>query len=464
MVSKSCYHRDRRVRVSYRVPYWKPDIRALPPNHFLDEAVRPVIRKIARRLDILGLKVLCIDPVMMDNCPTILITSRRQKPQDFDFIIAPAIRSMVQTRRFYCIEFSAETPQVLSKRVLSFSTYLPVRLPGQSIGVAGIPWSAGTVGGLIQFDDPNMVNYCFAMSCHHILQPTRPPFQTGDSHVQKNSRHLNTIGLLHKAVPWKLKGTSRIVMPALFDRADQLEDLGLQRIALHNRIASAKHNYSKDKIRRPEDFKMTKIERKDDARLIQLQRRDCTFGKIAITSGYRIDPQTGGSIDWGLVRLPKNTAVGNTFIFPGEGWGGKLETIVIDVSEPIPGEEVGKIGCSTGFTTGVISSTVHCVDLDCNGVYTKEWAVVGHRNHPFSADGDSGSWVINKKSEVVGVIIGNNGVISYMSPMNAVIEDIQAVTGRKVVLHGAIGETWRIQGNKDKKWLPNFRRYREKTD
>ncbi|KAK6515900.1 hypothetical protein TWF281_004492 [Arthrobotrys megalospora] len=442
MVSKSCYHRNRPTRMSYRV-FWKPAIKALPPNHFLSEAVRPVLLKIVRKIKDLGLKIVCIDPVIMDGYPTLLITSRQTKPANFDYVIAPAIRSMIQTKQYcYWIEFSTERSDTVPVPLPSFQNYLPGHFPGQSIGVAGVPWSAGTVGGYIRFDDPELQDYCFGMSCHHVLQPTRPAGLTEEAQLQKRSRHLNTVGLPHDTVKWNLKGGDRIVTPALFDHVEQISHLLVKLAELRRIMAGIRRKYAKQRKRAPEDFQMRKAEREDREQIRQMQKRDCTLGKVAMTSGYRMDPVTGVSIDWGLIRLQKDAAAENIFVFPAEGWSGQLEQYVLDIGDPVSGDEVFKIGRSTKFTTGVVSSALHAIDLDSNGIFTNEWAVIGDRKHSFSCEGDSGSWVINKRFELVGMLVGSNGVVSYMTPIKTVIGDIETATGKKVILQGDIGKSW----------------------
>ncbi|KAF3189880.1 hypothetical protein TWF788_009867 [Orbilia oligospora] len=287
------------------------------------------------------------------------------------------------------------------------------------------------------------------MSCHHVLQPTRRECN-GEGRMEKISQHLNEIGVLHGPVSWILKGGDRVVTPAPSDHIDQIEE-ATAKIAAFRAERTSTRNSSVELSRSPSETLAAKSrERETTAHLKLLRKHHGTFGKVSVTSGYRVDPSTGFSIDWGLVRMPAASLAANICMFPLAGWGGQTQKVILTVGDPIPGEEVCKLGRSTNFTSGIVSPALHAVDLGRNGVITTEWAIIGDRNLPFSADGDSGSWVINKEYEVVGMIVGNSGLVSYMTPIKAVIKDIEAVTGKAVILHGNQGQIW----GKAKYWKP----------
>ncbi|KAF3100336.1 hypothetical protein TWF102_005223 [Orbilia oligospora] len=393
MVTRSSYYKDRLLRTAYRAPFSRSNIKALPPDHFLNEATsRPVLETLVQKIDELGLKITSVDPVTMDDLPTLRITSRQTKPEDFDSRIASNIRLIFKTRQFYSIKFSEDENKTSQVHPLSPRNYGPLRLPGQSVGIEGVPWGGGTIGGYIAFDDLGMENYRF----------------------------------------------------------DLIEEATAE-IAAFRAEGTSTRNSSEELSRSPSKTLAAKSRERETAEHLKLLRKhDGTFGKVSVTSGYRVDPSTGFSIDWGLVRMPTMALAANVYMFPLAGWGGQTQKAILTVEDPIPGEEVCKLGRSTNFTSGIVSPALHAIDLGRNGVITTEWAIIGDRNLPFSADGDSGSWVINKEYEVVGMIVGNNGVVSYMTPIKVVIKDIEAATGKAVILHGNQGQTW----SKAKEWKP----------
>ncbi|KAF3272385.1 hypothetical protein TWF970_010107 [Orbilia oligospora] len=407
MVTRSPSYRDRPLRTAYRGPFSRSTVKVLPPDHFINEAIsRPVLETLVQKIDELGLKIISVDPVIMDDLPTLRITSRQTKPEDFDSKIASNIRSILQTRKFYSIKFSedeSKTPQV---HPLSPRNYGSLRLPGQSVGIEGVPWGGGTIGGYIAFDDPAMENYRFGMSCHHVLQPTRRECN-GEGRMEKISQHLNEIGVLHGPVSWVLKGGDRVVTPAPSDHIDLIEE-AIAKIAAFRAEGTSTRSSSEDLSRSPSETLAAKSRERETAEHLKLLRKH------------------------------------------DAGWEGQTQKAILKIGDPIPGEEVCKLGRSTNFTSGIVSPALHAIDLGRNGVITTEWAIIGDRNLPFSADGDSGSWVINKEYEVVGMIVGNNGVVSYMTPIKVVIKDIEAATGKAVILHGNQGQTW----SKAKEWKP----------
>ena len=44
---------------------------------------------------------------------------------------------------------------------------------GSSIGVAGLRWSVGTLGGFFELKKPGKTPIPCAITCHHVVRPTR---------------------------------------------------------------------------------------------------------------------------------------------------------------------------------------------------------------------------------------------------------------------------------------------------
>jgi hypothetical protein len=79
--------------------------------------------------------------------------------------------------------------EVLTSATSATSGY-PVPI-GDPISVANLPWAKGSLGGFFRLsvdettvskDDPRLhwVKQTYALSCHHVLRPTRPPGITGE--------------------------------------------------------------------------------------------------------------------------------------------------------------------------------------------------------------------------------------------------------------------------------------------
>ncbi|KAK6518740.1 hypothetical protein TWF506_005879 [Arthrobotrys conoides] len=442
MVARSPYYRDRPLRTFYTPPF-QPSIYALPPNNFLSESIKPIIESLVRRIPKQTLRlVIAVDPVIMDGQPTFQVTFKQPKHDGFETKVSLAIRLALPEKPAYQIVFTEAKRRIFKEPVLSTRNYSAFRFPGQSIGVDGLHWGMGTVGGYIRFTDPDLEDSIFGMTCHHVLQPTRH-MDIIDSGCQGIwSQHLNKIGILHEEVKWNMKGTDKIVTPAALDHSNSIQEARKRAAKLYVEASSITKKPLEKSNQAAGEATIEKRIQAAEERLKFFQLYDCEFGKISITSGYQVDPRAGNSIDWGLVKLSETSEAANICIYPDSGWGGRTERAILTVGDPVPGEEVCKIGRSTNFTSGIVSSALHAIDLERNGIITTEWAIVGDKNLPFSTNGDSGSWVINIRHEVVGMIIGYNGLVSYMTPIKRVIEDIETTTGKKVVLHGNKGQTW----------------------
>ncbi|KAK6342377.1 hypothetical protein TWF718_007777 [Orbilia javanica] len=448
MVSRSIYFSSRPVRTSYTIPYWRPTITPLPLTHPLTASLNPTLQRLGPEISYLGLKVISLNLVIQNSIPTLLITSDSPKPQNFETFICPAIREILGVKRFYAIEYYFDDRTKYIDRCRShYRNYESIRLPGQSIGVEGIPWGTGTVGGFIQFDHPSMKNQSFGLSCHHVLQPTRPA-TAPKALIDQRLRHLNKKEVLHSAVRWKSrlrsKGRARVVSPASCDHRNFIHKAKLAHKKLKDEISAAKNQYWREYNQEPDDAEVRKLERASAENIKELEERDCSFGKVLVTSGYKIHPETGGSIDWGLIKMRKNILTANVLVCKSPLWKRFPEAKILSIGPLIPGQEVCKLGRSTDLTYGTVSTSLHIIDFDNNNLFTKERAIIGKHGYPFAMGGDSGSWVINKDFQVVGMLVGhsNAGVIAFVTPMEVIIKDIEAITKKKVILYGDFAGSW----------------------
>ena len=64
---------------------------------------------------------------------------------------------------------------------------------------------------------------------------------------------------------------------------------------------------------------------------------------------------------------------------------------------------------------------------------TSEHTIIGQRTaRRFSEKGDAGSWILNESGLLVGLLWGGTQSVSYFTPIQLVIDDIEARTGMKV--------------------------------
>ena len=115
-----------------------------------------------------------------------------------------------------------------------------------------------------------------------------------------------------------------------------------------------------------------------------------------------------------------------------------------------------KIGRTSGATVGIVDAAKVCVSqeslvymkvLPADGrldghdvISTNEWNVTGvvykegkvvAGGEPFALGGDSGAWVVNSNSELVGMVFGGlpNVAQSYIQDAKMIWESVKKVTG-----------------------------------
>ncbi len=106
-----------------------------------------------------------------------------------------------------------------------------------------------------------------------------------------------------------------------------------------------------------------------------------------------------------------------------------------------------KIGRSTGITTGEyhgIKSLLR-TEMPSNHLeekppprITNEHVIISNKDEPFSEDGDSGAWVLNRHGDLVGMIWGaandREQKYCYFTPIAVLKKDIEEQTGMEVEL------------------------------
>lgn len=101
-------------------------------------------------------------------------------------------------------------------------------------------------------------------------------------------------------------------------------------------------------------------------------------------------------------------------------------------------QTVVKIGRATGVTVGIVNSVRTDVQLPGSPHQTREFVVIGMRGRPFADEGDSGAFVILPDGALVGMVVGGDTKcnLTFVTPIQAIFNDIQTRTGWEVLLQG----------------------------
>ena len=192
---------------------------------------------------------------------------------------------------------------------------------GSSIGLSQVNLSAGTMGGLVQLKKEVEVTKTCAMTCHHVLQPTKLDATIGKPAEQQpkgrvlfstnigNTSYLEIIGKYHDKIPIGNKATIPVSQPSIKDKQETMEDLRTLINFWTNRINQLQE--ANVGPRTEIGFKVA-VESKTqlENQLRDEMEFDTDFGIVLATSGYKISKRSNCSIDWGLAEV-KESRVGN---------------------------------------------------------------------------------------------------------------------------------------------------------
>ncbi|KAK6515174.1 hypothetical protein TWF506_007519 [Arthrobotrys conoides] len=352
------------------------------------------------------------------------------------------LRGLLPADIFANIEFLES--RIAKGAALGSADYAEQAGCGACIGIAGVWWSAGTVGGYLATEDEGEV---YGLTCHHVLMPTKTKTSSkgSSSSALRYPEFLENIDAIHEAVS---PGTSNlaVVQPPCGYHEDTVNSLESTKQGAEAHLNGVKNKY--ESLREPAPpaaLKMWQDRIVDlENRLNHISQFVRDFGEVVATSGYRVEPKTENSLDWGIFRIPKHRVAINIVAteFERDGLWNSLRSapcLQSEISDPILDEEVAKIGMKTGITFGRINGVRDPVNLKENRRPTKEWCVVGLKSchKRFSSAGDSGSLVFNKNLQVVGIITAgcdHANRLTYMTPIRLVLEDIQQVMGKSFKL------------------------------
>ncbi|KAK6347456.1 hypothetical protein TWF718_005298 [Orbilia javanica] len=317
---------------------------------------------------------------------------------------------------------------------------------GACIGIEGVCWSAGTVGGYLEAEGEEEV---YGLTCHHVLLPTKKKLSSKEDvkSAVEYPKYLDNIDAIHKAIsPGVGAPNLAVVQPPCGYHQDTIDSLEEMKREAEAHLKGIKKKYETPGTPIPPASLKLWHDRVVDLekRLFCISQFVRDFGEVVATSGYRVDPKSGSSLDWGIFRIPKHRITINIVAteFERDGLWKSLRSapcLQSDISDPILGEEVAKIGMKTGITFGRVNGAKDFVNLEENRRKTKEWCIVGLKSchKRFSSTGDSGSFVFNKDLQVVGIITAcsddANG-LTYITPIRLVLEDIQQIMGKSFKL------------------------------
>ncbi|KAF3175199.1 hypothetical protein TWF751_004406 [Orbilia oligospora] len=343
---------------------------------------------------------------VLNTCNTVAVIYEVDGPWGTNEIITE-LRDLLPADIFSHIKFLES--RVAKGAALGSADYVDLTECSACIGIAGVWWSAGTVGGYLTTDNEEEV---YGITCHHALPPTKTNANPKDTvkSATEYPNFLDNVDAIHGAIsPGALK--LKVVQTPCGYHGDTISSL-----------QSRKEEILSEPTPAASSIKLWSSCIMDvEKRLSHISQFVRDFGEAVATSGYRVHPRTENSLDWCISRVRSAPC-----LHP-------------DTSDLVLGEEVAKIGMKTGLTFGRINGVKDLVYFKENRRPTKEWCIVGSKSShkQFSSAGDSGSFVFNKSLQVVGIITAGcdhaNG-LTYMTPIKPVLEDIQQVMGRNFKL------------------------------
>ncbi|KAF3104355.1 hypothetical protein TWF102_002997 [Orbilia oligospora] len=417
---------------------WEPIHSASPAaviwNEHLDSTMRYLTRK--------GIKWTALHLGLLNQKVTIAVLYEDNGPWDREVVERELRYFYFPHQIFTDIVFSQA--RVNKGAALGASEYSDTQSCGAGVGVRGVSWSAGTVGGYFESETGEL----YGLTCHHVLLPTKTHPNSNDdrsgfSVTKGYPEYLDTVGLHHSAFKPE-DGAIEVVQPPCVDHFDTLLELQALIKNAEEGLKTLKAKYEVLGIPVPKKkAESWQAIIKDSSRQLAATRLyNRTFGTVISSSGYKVDLETKGSIDWGLFEISRSRSVWN--MIPGVdaerrrgSWDGLSRSRIAfnGIADPMENESVFKIGRKTGPTFGIINGVRDGVNLKENLGETEEWCVVGTNGTDFSATGDSGSLVFNQKFQVIGIVTAgcdSMGGLTYMTPIKLVLHDILKTTGIKI--------------------------------
>lgn len=332
--------------------------------------------------------------------------------------------------------------------------------PGCSIGVVGEERGTGTLGGYVKVlqntvDADGISTLCervYALTCAHVALRGSPLFQN-----LKSKGH----------VRYGKDGPVLMQSPSV-------EDCTLFRAEVESNIANCESNIvtfdnkmalrqSENDIQSVERFRhlkdMTESSLTVLKRNLELVHRDHYLGRVTDAGfGKRENDKLQDNLcmDIALIDVTKMKVKPEDCQFNGKWPFGRRDGDLFDTWETVNlsrrlalKETVAKIGRTSGVTTGSLHNIQGDIDIVLGDEKHKSLAVyVVHyasKMDYFALPGDSGCFIFAKafssadtdtnKHRVIGLLIGatRNGNLGYFIPFDAIIDEIETLTGGTVI-------------------------------
>ncbi|EWC46537.1 hypothetical protein DRE_04260 [Drechslerella stenobrocha 248] len=359
------------------VDYWDP----IPPGTAAGNIWQIVLIPTMEYLSTSGIKWNALHLGMRNGQETVLIIYEKGEGWDEESLTDGLRARFFPLEAFPGIQFAEA--KVRKGAALGAGDYQVSQNCGVGIGVGGVCWSAGTVGGYLRSEDGGL----YGLSCHHVLLPTRlsgPEFGDENKGTCTGIDYpdfLDEVGTHHGAFH---PGDARIdiMQPACRDHLKTINALQIFTKDCENKLGAMVEKATLMGIELPPErtSRLEIVIAQSNTRLDDLQKFDRYFGILKATSGYMVDPENLHSLDWGIFKLVENRTGGNDLppvpsVRTTGPWGFLEAGSWVDgnIADPVEGEEVFKVGKSSGSTFGIVNGVHDGVNLEENKKKSIEW-------------------------------------------------------------------------------------------
>ena len=198
---------------------------------------------------------------------------------------------------------------------------------GESLGVAGLRWSGGTLGGFVRLQKPGTdESIIAALTCHHVVRPTRQsasePSKAGQSSATAQPKYdavLDKVDVGHAAVAFTKTSELHIHVPSDkdFHEQDEQETKALQQA--EESVAKEKKDLEERKeYGSPTEVQERHVKTANDVlnatkgNISKRKALNREFGTVLASSGHgRLGRH---ALDWALVRV-NNTRIGDNTVW-----------------------------------------------------------------------------------------------------------------------------------------------------
>ncbi|KAK6580857.1 hypothetical protein PZA11_006345 [Diplocarpon coronariae] len=289
-------------------------------------------------------------------------------------------------------------------RYLELENMVPFN--GSSIGVPGRSPDSGTLGGWLRLESQETgENFCGFLTCYHAIA-------MGDEEnvLENNTCGIGLCGKNSQHVP-KIE----VVWPSEYDREAWKSEI--QTLIEQGEASNSERNIL--------------------AMLSQAKTSE-SIGSVRFASGFEQRTKSGARLDWAFVESPKtfrrNTPPPPQFnqsLIPGRNfvYAPTGNDFVHSLGRIKPGDWVVRQG-RTSIGHGQVNRIQRHVIWEEHPP-SEEVEIMGFGDD-FGRAGDSGSWVVNRHFELVGMLIGMDRAssedVGLVTPIHDIIDDIEKRT------------------------------------